>query len=80
MLYQHYVGIINIYGWLTSFTTYLPVLVLWLEGHQGAIFAAGQDVFRGGTINLLKLTTFLLPLSAICSKGNKKVKLSCYKG
>lgn len=46
---------------------YLPVLVLWLERHQGAIFASRQNVLWGCTVNLLELIASFLTLTAICS-------------
>lgn len=48
--------------------SHLPVLVLWLERHQGALFAAGQDVLWGGTVNLLQLVALFLPLTTICGR------------
>lgn len=44
---------------------YLPVLVLRLERHQGALFAAGQDVLWGGAVDLLQLSALFLPLTTI---------------
>lgn len=47
--------------------SHLPVLILWLEGHQGALFAAGQDMLWGGAVDLLQLVALFLPLATICS-------------
>lgn len=46
---------------------HLPVLVLWLERHQRAVFAPGQNVLWGGTVNLLELVASFLTLATICS-------------
>lgn len=51
---------------------YLPVLVLRLERHQGAIFASRQDVLRGCTVNLLQLVASLLTLAAVCRSTTKR--------
>lgn len=45
---------------------YLPVLVLRLKRHQGAIFASRQNVLWGCTVNLLQLVASLLTLTAVC--------------
>lgn len=45
--------------------SHLPVLVLWLERHQGAIFAARQDVLWRGAVDLLQLGALLLSLATI---------------
>lgn len=61
---------------LVEASLHLPVLVLWLEGHQGALFAAREDVLWGGAVNLLQLAALLLPLTAICSQITRhKVKV-----
>ena len=51
----------------TRAAPHLPVLVLWLEGHQGTLFAAGEDVLWGGAVNLLQLGALFLTLSTICN-------------
>ena len=55
-----------------SAAPHLPLLVLWLEGHQGAIFAAGQDVLWGGAVNLLQLVALFLPFTTVCSHMNMR--------
>lgn len=57
---------------------YLPVLVLWLERHQGAIFASRQDVLWGCTVNLLELIASFLTLTAICSCTRGGSMLPCH--
>lgn len=57
-----------------STTPHLPVLVLWLERHQGALFAARQDVLWRGAVNLLQLIALFLPPTTICSRIKKKKK------
>lgn len=57
---------------------YLPVLVLWLERHQGAIFASRQDVLWGRTVNLLELIASFLTLTAICSYTQRENVFPCH--
>lgn len=52
---------------------HLPVLVLWLEGHQGAFFAARKDVLRWGAVNLLHLVALLLSLTTICNDKGRSI-------
>lgn len=65
----------------TSTSSHLPVLVLWLKRHQGAIFTAWQDVLWGGAVDLLQLIAFLLPLTTICSwnqnKKSESLQITC---
>lgn len=56
-------------------TPHLPVLVLWLERHQGVLFAARQDVLWRGAVDLLQLIALFLPLTTIC--GHIKEKPPC---
>lgn len=52
-------------------TSYLPVLVLWLERHQGALLAARQDVLWRGAVDLLQLGALLLSLATIWTHKDK---------
>lgn len=60
---------------------YLPVLVLRLERHQGAIFASRQDVLWGCTVNLLQLVASFLTPTAVCrsAQREKHVSVSHFK-
>lgn len=53
-------------------SVYLPVLVLRLERHQGAILAARQDVLWGRAVDLLQLVASFLPLAAVCSRTRRE--------
>lgn len=56
---------------------YLPVLILWLERHQKAIFASRQDMLWGRTVDLLKLVASFLTPPGICSYTHKVSAFLC---